>query len=117
MRIYRLLFLTLLTAVLSCAATLSFEPNHGQTNGSVRYVARTPGGVVLLTDSEIVLRGPSNAVHFSLIGSDTNAPWQASDATAATTSYYIGRDPDKYVKDIPHYERLTRHNIYPGIDA
>src|SRR5262245_44620801 len=34
---------------------LSFEPNAGQTDPSVRFMARVPGGRMFFTSSEVVL--------------------------------------------------------------
>ena len=95
----------------------SFEPNSGQIDRDVRYFARTSSCVVFFTDSEVVLGGTSGAVRFELAGGDEHAPWRPTDATGATTSYYVGRDPRAWVEAVPHYRRLARTNVYPGIDV
>ena len=89
---------------------LSFEPNRGQTDPAVQYLARTTGGVVFFTDKDLVLhrQGGQHVVRLQLLGSEPQARWEPSEATGATTSYYIGRDPKNWAADVPRYRRLFR---------
>lgn len=98
------------------ASDLSFEPNRGQTGSAVRYLARTPQGVMFFTDHELVLRREGQ-LRFELLGADASAPWEPVGARNAETSYFVGRDESKWVRGVPGYSRLARRGIYPGIDA
>jgi hypothetical protein len=94
-------------------APISFEPNCGQTAAQVRYLAHTPQGVAFFTDTGVVL----NSLTWTLAGSNTRAVWKPSEPTGDTTTYHVGRDPRRWANDVPHYARLVRGNVYPGIDA
>src|SRR5262245_53218582 len=96
---------------------LVFEPNRGQTDSAVRYVARTGAGPIFFPDAQTVLRGGRDSVlRFELPGSDPAAPWEAADPGAETTSYILGRDRSRWVRDVVPYKRLERRAVYPGID-
>src|SRR5579871_4461757 len=102
---------------LAAAGALSFEPNLGQTGSDIRYVAGASSGVIFITDRGVVLRGMGQSVPaFELAGADFHATWQPEAATAQTISYYVGRDPSKWLENIARYQRLVRRNVYPGID-
>jgi Beta-propeller repeat len=106
------------TDVWGLKSGLSFEPNSGQTDPAVQYLARTAAGVVFFTDRHLVLhrQGGRQAVRLQLLGSDPQARWEPADATGATTSYYIGRDPKNWAADVPRYRRLFRRGVYRGVD-
>jgi uncharacterized protein (TIGR03437 family) len=114
---------------------VAFEPNVGQTDPQVRFLARTPGTIVFLTDSEAVMvldrrekggsgqlrrrKAPVNwqqeVVRMKLVGSETP---QASglEKLPGVSNYFIGQDPKKWRTDIPHYARIEYRGVYPGID-
>jgi hypothetical protein len=105
-------------------STFSFEPNRGQTDAAVRYLARTPHGVLFFTERQLVIYRPvasgparDEAVRFELVGANGAAPWEPEGPIGETVSYYVGRDRSKWVNDVPHYGRLVRRGVYPGTDA
>jgi hypothetical protein len=110
---------------------LAFEPNVGQTNAApgdnVRYLARSPGATVFLTDSQAVF-----ALDVPPAASGTGAlpaafRMQFSGASAAPrlvpdqqltsrTNYFSGQGPSQWLTDVANYSRVTYQNLYPGID-
>lgn len=114
---------------------VAFEPNVGQTDPQVRFLARTPGTIVFFTDSEAVMvlhtseknrsgrvrrrKAPVNwqqeVVRMKLVGGETP---QASglERLPGVGNYFIGQDPQKWRTDIPHYARIQYRGVYPGID-
>jgi hypothetical protein len=99
-------------------STIRFEPNRGQTSRSVRYLARTPQGMVFFTSRALVLsRSDLLPITLEFIGGNSQAVWEASSGTGETTSYHVGRDRRRWAQDVPEYARLTQRNVYPGIDA
>lgn len=99
------------------AAGISFEPNLGQTGADIRYLARTSSGVIFITDRGITLSEPLHTVPaFELLDASLSAEWTPQSATGEMISYFVGRDPAKWVRDAPHYARLVRRSVYPGID-
>jgi hypothetical protein len=118
MPLFRSAILFLLSLTISFASGLTFEENRGQTSNTVKFLAKAQYGQIFFTrDAVIVHRTGSPdavAIHFE---NSTAAEWEPTEPTGETTSYFIGRDPSKYVRNTPSYHRLTRRNIYPGIDA
>ncbi len=90
-----------------------FEPNRGQTDSTVKYLARGPQGAVFYTANSMVFQG----VRIEFAGADPEGAWEGSDPVTDTISYYTGRDAAKWVRDLPRYRRLLRRHLYPGIDA
>jgi len=118
MRLLLFLLFSTSASALAAAPPIRFEQNFGQTDSRVRYLARSPHGVVFFTDRQIVFTGKeSSPVTFELMGADDAAQWQASVATGEQTSYRVGRDPQRWADHVNQYARLMRYNVYPGIDA
>ena len=114
---------------------VAFEPNVGQTDSQVRFLARTPGTIVFFTDREAVMvldrgekggsgrlrrrKAPANrqreVVRMKLVGGE--AP-QASglEQLPGVSNYFIGQEPKKWRTGVPHYGRIQYRGVYPGID-
>lgn len=52
----------------------------------------------------------------SFVNSNKNVRVTAGGEAAGRTNYILGRDPQKYVTNVPDYRMLTYHDIYSGID-
>ena len=89
-----------------------FEPNRGQTDASVKYLARGPQGAVFFTENALVFQGMRVEFAGALPGE-----WEGREPASETISYYKGRDAARWVRDLPRYGRLVRRHLYPGIDA
>jgi len=105
---------------------LIFEPNQGQTDARVRFLARGNGYVLYLTAQQAVLAlqhpaadSPTNAtsaVSMKLVGA-TSAVEPAGDVELpGKSNYFIGNDPAKWHRDVPQFARVRYRNVYPGID-
>jgi hypothetical protein len=90
-----------------------FEPNRGQTDPSVRYLARGPHGPVFFRADDVVVHG----VRLEFAGANPEAIWETADPVNETISYYQGRDASRWVRDLPRFAKLVRGQLYPGIDA
>jgi Beta-propeller repeat/Domain of unknown function DUF11 len=104
---------------------LIFEPNQGQTDPKVRFLARGGGYGLYLTADEAVLalqrnsRHPSDrtsAVSMKLVGATSTAKPTGDGQLPGTSNYLIGNDPSKWHRDLPQFERVRYPNAYPGID-
>jgi Bacterial Ig-like domain (group 3)/Beta-propeller repeat len=122
---------------------LSFEANHGQTDGRVKFLSRTSSYSLFLTGDEAVLtlsRGKANthkakiagAAHKSqssmaapksgavlrmkLRNANPTAKVTGVDELAGTSNYFIGNDPTKWRTNIPTYAKVKYEGIYSGID-
>lgn len=93
-----------------------FVPNAGQLSPGVRYVAPVRNAAVLLTESGVTVEGPSR-ITLEFEGRNRATRWTATATAPGTTTYTIGNDPAKWFRDLPHYSRIERRNLYPGIDV
>ncbi len=107
------ILLIVFPSIAQCA--FLFEPNRGQTASEAKFLARTPSGSVFFTDSGIVLNKENRPVVLSFPGS-TPGPWTPLQPSGQTTSYFVGRDRSKWIHALGSYKRLSRENLYPGID-
>ena len=122
---------------------LSFEANHGQADGRVKFFSRTGGYTLFLTQDEAVLalRGskantartkfaggdpppqsgtgvpPTDAVlRMKLRNANPVAKITGMEELAGTSNYFIGNDPASWRTNVPTYAKVKYEGIYSGID-
>jgi Beta-propeller repeat/Domain of unknown function DUF11 len=106
---------------------LMFEPNQGQTDSRVRFIARGSGYGLFLTDQEAVLslqhlgragetKAKASTIHMKLAGAQASAQVTGSDALPGKSNYLIGNDSAKWHRNVPQYARVHYSQIYPGVD-
>jgi len=110
---------------------LIFEPNQGQVESSVKFLARGAGYGLYLNPTGAVLtmqtanpssaghNGPSReleSVRMTLVGANPAAPLQGSDRLPGKSNYFIGNDPEKWHTCIPQFAGVHYQGVYPGID-
>ena len=116
-----------------------FEPNQGQFDPEVRFASRTAGYNLFITGQEtvFVLRSGRAASHsrssheegreqerastievvrMSLKGAREPREVQGVEPTGGVSNYYLGGDPDRWRKGVPHFRRVEVQDVYPGID-
>src|SRR5437667_5854971 len=96
---------------------LVFEPNHGQADPAVKFLARAQGGTVFLTEREavIVSRG-GEAVRMRLTRAGKPQAIQGLEPTGGISNYFIGDNPARWRTQIPHYSRVEYKSVYSGVD-
>jgi hypothetical protein len=104
----------------------SFEPNRGQADRRVEYLAHGSGYSLSLARGEALFSlidegGPrrpaqSAAVRVKVLGSNRRVPGRPSDLQTGKSNYFIGNNPNLWRRDLPHYGRVEYSGIYPGID-
>jgi len=104
-----------------------FEPNQGQTDASVRFIARGGGYGLFLTEREAVLslhapaagkneQAKSSVVRMTLAGANPHPEVSGTAMLPGKSSYFIGNDPSKWRRNIPQFARVEYAQVYPGID-
>ncbi len=96
---------------------ITFEPNYGQSDPRVRFLARAGNLTVFLTDREVVLtprQGPP--VRMRLAGSQMPRTIEGLEPTGGRSNYLIGNDPAQYRTNIPNFGSVRYKDVYPGID-
>jgi hypothetical protein len=118
---------------------LSFEPNVGQADPMLSFVAHAPdAGVGIGPDRAILsIRRPTPAGRLSalmaartssgtpsprtdlvmrLAGADRGAALLGVDRLPGISSSFIGHDPAGWHTNIPTFAAVIEHDVYPGID-
>jgi hypothetical protein len=104
---------------------ISFEPNQGQTDARVEFVAHGRGYGLFLMGGEAVLRlqsgqggrgTGSSEIKMRLSGANTEAKASGVDQLPGRSNYLIGDDPAKWHRDVPQFARVRYGQVYPGID-
>ncbi|HLB89170.1 MAG TPA: hypothetical protein VJK29_16055, partial [Terriglobales bacterium] len=107
---------------------LIFEPNQGQSDPRVRFLARGGGYGLFLTADEAVLELRHSAVstqhsahrvlliRMALDGAKKDATVVGADQLPGKSNYFVGNDPAKWHRNVPQFARVRYENIYPGID-
>ncbi len=95
---------------------MRFEPNLGQTDGRVRFTARTRDGALFLTDRDAVLRERAGgAVRIAPVGVSDDVHVRGLDPLPGVTSYLRG-DRSRWRTGVPGFARVRYEGLYPGID-
>lgn len=108
-----------------------FEPNQGQTDPRVKFLARGAGYGLFLTADEAVLelraasselsavssqRASSAVIRMTLDGADASARVSGASPLPGKSNYFIGNDPSKWRHDLPQFARVEYQAVYPGVD-
>src|SRR5215469_3993080 len=122
--------ITLPTPALSYASIpMIFEPNQGQTDSQVRFIARGHGYGLFLTDEEAVLvlrragakehvlETRASVIHMGLSGASRRSNLEGSGLLPGRSNYLIGNDSAKWKRNVPQYARVRYPQVYPGIDV
>src|SRR5258708_21224528 len=105
---------------------LMFEPNVGQTDPSVKFLARGAGYSLFLNSEGAVLalQHGHDAAHparnietvaMKLVGADFGASVRGADNLPGKTNYFLGNDPTKWLHNVSQFARVQYDNVYPGI--
>ena len=122
---------------------LSFVPNAGQMDPTVRFQVRSAGATLFFTSNEIVLslptrtaadpseiRNPPSAIRdpqpaiskpraiVRLVFDQANPAPEISAASPlpGTVNYFRGNDPEQWHTNLPTYAGVVYRQLYPGID-
>ena len=106
---------------------MSFEANHGQTDSSVKFLSRTAGYSLFLTDDEAVFAfnektdedaasHATGVLRMKLRNANVGTKVSGADQVAGTSNYFIGNDRAKWRTTVPNFARVKYEGIYSGID-
>jgi hypothetical protein len=107
------------------ALPLAFEPNRGQSDTRVSFLARGAGYTAFLTRSGAVLalhraglRRPGEvALGLDFVGAARGTRLAPAGRLPGNTNYVIGDDPQRWTTALPFYARVTQHAVWPGVDV
>jgi hypothetical protein len=104
-------------AIADYTRSLSFEPNRGQTDKQVDFLAHGSGYRLFLSHAEAAMaldRGVT--VRMRPVGADPSTSAHAIDRQASKSNYFIGNVPEKWHTDVPNYTKVRYSAVYPGVD-
>ena len=96
---------------------LGFEPNQGQTDRKVKFLAHGAGYSIYISPASATFsleRSDQAAViRMDLVGANQAAGIEPQSKLPGIANYLIGA---KRTSNIPTYAKLRAHDVYPGID-
>jgi hypothetical protein len=123
---------------------LAFEPNQGQTDSQVKFLARGSGYTLFVADQEAVLvlkkyqvspylspmkpfgsqgspsaiadTTPPTVLRLKLEESRADATFETLEQLPGISNYFIGKDLAKWHTHIPQYGKVAVRGLYPGVD-
>ena len=105
---------------------LIFEPNQGQADSQVKFLAQGAGYNLLLDATGATLgmqtaqASPSGRherfVRMKFFGANAAATTVGTAPLPGKSNYLIGNDPHQWHRDIPQFAGVQYSTIYPGID-
>ena len=120
---------------------LAFEPNAGQADPAVRFLAHVPGGLLAFTPGAVLLvpaapaqeadppatpgkaagkpapdRSVPPAVQIRFLDANPAATLAGGAPAPGRVNYFLGRAPRHWQVNLPTYAALTYQGLYPGID-
>src|SRR5271170_1506776 len=110
---------------------LIFEPNQGQADPQVKFLAHGAGYSLFLNTNSATLAmqtAPSSSsaasaakrseefVRMKLVGANPAAALAGADALPGKSNYIVGNDPQKWHSGVPQFAGVHYAGVYPGID-
>ncbi len=95
-----------------------FEPNRGQMDSAVQFVARTPGHTVFLTRAGAVLSAKGHdSIRLQFHGASKRGKAEGVDRIQAVSNYFTGNRPSEWRTGVPQFGKVRYAQMYPGIDV
>src|SRR2546423_1747983 len=119
---------------------LSFEPNQGQTDRKVKYLARGSGYTLFLTQTEATLalyrneedaatpmsgahqtptpssKSLSSVVRMKLKGANPAPQVSGEGQMEGRSNYLVGNDKSKWRTNVPRFSKVRYSEVYRGVD-
>lgn len=97
-------------------APLMFEANQGQADSRFSYVHRGLGFSLLIASDETVVQSPDGLVRIGLAGANAGGRLEGVEPLPGRVHYLMGRDVSSWHAGIATYGKVSRHQVYDGID-
>jgi uncharacterized protein (TIGR03437 family) len=110
------LFLVAAPIAAGTTHSVHFEPNQGQFDPQVRYLARASGLTVFLTGREALITAGPSSVRMWLVGANPAPRITPLDRQDGVSHYLTGSDPARWTTGVAHYARVRYEQVYPGVD-
>src|SRR5262245_18217605 len=112
---------TVAVAAPGIAMPVAFEPNLGQADSQVQFIARTNTYTLFLTGPEVLFVPRSteadDVVRLQFVNSNPHPAIEGLDSQTGRVSYFVSADPSRWRSSIPLYGKVRINELYPGIDV
>src|SRR5665213_115086 len=96
---------------------LVFEPNRGQAEKDVLFLAADPYyRIDLKARSATVKFADGFQIELATVGGQRPRSIRGIEQTGGLSDYFIGNDPSKWHTGIPNYRRVEYSDVYPGVN-
>jgi hypothetical protein len=96
---------------------LSFEPNQGQADKRVDFLAHGTGYGLFLSHADAVMKFEHGAaVRMRPVGANASASAESLEQQPSKSNYFIGNVPERWHTNLPNYAKVRYRSIYPGVD-
>src|SRR5204863_4146023 len=93
------------------------KPGAATTNANVAPNAKNATQALQERQARAAQRAASKAiVRMSLVDANVAPTVNGMDALAGKINYFRGNDPQKWVTDVPTFQKVSYAQVYPGID-
>lgn len=96
---------------------LAFEPNHGQTNAQVRYLARSHEGTLFFTSAGVTVAIPHRGSFRMLFDGANTAPDISAEEQLPSHSNYLDLEHHKSISGVENFAAIRYSHVYPGVDV
>jgi aldose sugar dehydrogenase len=95
---------------------LAFEVNQGQMDRRIKFLARTAGGELQLSEDSVRLQFKRSALSFRFDGAHATPGVIGNGPLVERRNFLLGNDPSKWHTDVPTFRRVAYEQLYSGID-
>jgi hypothetical protein len=96
---------------------LSFTENRGQTDVKVRAIGDGPQFKAWFEENSVILQQGKATAHMDFVNSNRKPAITMENPTGAKANYLRGSNSAKWQADVPIYNALRYHQVWPGIDV
>jgi beta-propeller repeat-containing protein len=103
-------------AIADYTRPISFEPNRGQTDKQVDFLARGAGYGLFLSRGKAVMAFKNGAVRMSPVRANASPRAEALNPQSSESNYFVGNVPGNWHTNIANYAKVRYRDVYPGVD-
>ncbi len=98
------------------ARPLSFEPNRGQADQQVEFLAHGLNYNLFVSQGEAVIIAGHEVVRMQAVAANRATRGELIDPLPGISNYFIGGDAAKWRTNVPTYSKIRYADVYPSVD-
>src|ERR1700722_5856211 len=95
---------------------LFFVPTSGGTDSSIQFIADTPELRAAFGPDSVTFRVRDHETRIRFSKANTEAVMEGAELLPGRANFLVGNQPDEWRSNVPLYEKIVYHELYPGID-